>query len=149
MIFVRLAQQASIPGYEKMSKSNIFTKLQDQFNLDRLSRAEARHSKFSVIIENKKRKAESKEKVPEVKEEEEVKTPPKKKMKLNTHDPIMFTPIDKKNTFNFTRPNGTVVRFNISSLVDYLLTSGDFTDPETRLPFSDEDLKEMDAMVSG
>jgi hypothetical protein len=60
----------------------------------------------------------------------------------------MFTPIDKKHVFKFSRPNGTVVRFNIESLVDYLLVSGDFNDPETRIQFSDENLKEIDAIVS-
>ena len=60
----------------------------------------------------------------------------------------MFCPIDKKNFFKFSRPNGTVVRFNIESLVDYLLISGDFNDPETRIQFTDENLKEIDAIVS-
>lgn len=144
---IRLAHQASIDGYEKMSKSSIFSKLQDQFNIDRLQRAEARRNKFSVIQENKKRKLEEKAKDSASREEEQVKLTPKKRVKLNTTDPIMFTPIDKKNSFKFCRPNGAVVRFNIASLVDFLLSTGDFTDPETRLPFSDDDLREIDDIV--
>lgn len=38
--------------------------------------------------------------------------------------------------------------FNIESLVDFILATGDFSDPETRLPFSDQDLTEIDALVS-
>ncbi len=75
-------------------------------------------------------------------------SPPAKKVKLNTIDPIMMVPIGKKKCFKFVRPNGTIIRFNIESLVDYLLSSGDFNDPETRIPFSDADLTEIDAIVS-
>jgi hypothetical protein len=70
-------------------------------------------------------------------------------VKLNKIDPIMLEPIGKKSQcFKFVRPNGTVVRFNIESLVDYLLSAGDFFDPETRIPFSDTDLAEIDSIVS-
>jgi hypothetical protein len=31
--------------------------------------------------------------------------------------------------------------------VDFILASGDFSDPETRLPFSDKDLAEIDEIV--
>ena len=44
--------------------------------------------------------------------------------------------------------NILLFRFNIESLVDYLLATGDFSDPETRLSFSDSDLKEIDSIVS-
>ena len=67
--------------------------------------------------------------------------------KLNKIDPIMLSPISKKNTWKFLRPNGSAVQFNIESLVDYLLTTGDFADPETRIQFEDKDLKEIDATV--
>lgn len=70
-----------------------------------------------------------------------------KRAKLNKFDPIMFIPIGKKKTFKFVRPNGSVVQFNVDTLVDYLLISGDFMDPETRLPFSEEDLAEIDKIV--
>eukprot|EP00600_Ochromonadales_sp_CCMP1393_P016480 CAMPEP_0175033988 /NCGR_PEP_ID=MMETSP0005-20121125/22345_1 /TAXON_ID=420556 /ORGANISM="Ochromonas sp., Strain CCMP1393" /LENGTH=242 /DNA_ID=CAMNT_0016294747 /DNA_START=364 /DNA_END=1092 /DNA_ORIENTATION=+ len=70
-----------------------------------------------------------------------------KKTKLNTIDPIMLIPIGNKKCFKFVRPNGTVVRFGIDSLVDYLIASGDFSDPETRIPFSEADLREIDAIA--
>lgn len=70
-----------------------------------------------------------------------------KKIKLNNLDPIMMVPIGKKKTFKFSRPNGTIVQFNVDSLVDYLLATGDFHDPETRLPFSESDLQEIDSIA--
>jgi len=63
--------------------------------------------------------------------------------KVNTLDPIMFTAL-KKSVFKFYRPNDTYVAFNIDSLVDYLLSTGDFSDPETRIMFSDKDLSDID-----
>jgi hypothetical protein len=42
---------------------------------------------------------------------------------------------------------GSAIVFNIESLVDFILASGDFSDPETRLPFSDKDLSEIDEIV--
>ena len=65
---------------------------------------------------------------------------------FNVVDPIMLGPLEK-HTFKFKRPNGTTIVFNLESLIDYLVSSGDFTDPETRIPFSDEDLKEIDRLV--
>jgi hypothetical protein len=70
-----------------------------------------------------------------------------KKMKLNSIDPIMLTPIRKKHEYSYHRPNGTVVRFNVDTLIDFMIVSGEFFDPETRIPFSDEVLKEIDALV--
>ena len=42
---------------------------------------------------------------------------------------------------------GSAIVFNVESLVDFILATGDFSDPETRLPFSDQDLTEIDALV--
>lgn len=42
---------------------------------------------------------------------------------------------------------GSAVVFNVNTLVDYLLTTGDFNDPETRIPFSEKDLREIDDIV--
>ena len=58
----------------------------------------------------------------------------------------MLGPLSK-HTFKFVRSNGTCVKFNIDTLVDYFLATGDFTDPETRIPFSDNDLKNIDELV--
>ena len=72
---------------------------------------------------------------------------PPQKETLNTTDPIMLTPILSKNVFKFHRPNGTTVQFNVESLIDFMLASHDFLEPETRLAFSDQDLAAIDAMV--
>ena len=53
----------------------------------------------------------------------------------------------KKHTFKFARTKDIGVLFNVDSLVDWFLSTGDFSDPETRIPFSDEDLKEIDRTV--
>jgi hypothetical protein len=53
----------------------------------------------------------------------------------------------KRPTFNFYRPNGSYVAFNIDSLVQYILSTGDFSDPETRIPFSDDDLERIDRLA--
>lgn len=65
------------------------------------------------------------------------------KAEINKLDPIMLEPV-QKDAFYFVRPNGSIVAFNVESLVDYLLAAGEFYDPETRLPFSDSDLKTID-----
>eukprot|EP00613_Pedinella_sp_CCMP2098_P047247 CAMPEP_0171835970 /NCGR_PEP_ID=MMETSP0992-20121227/11295_1 /TAXON_ID=483369 /ORGANISM="non described non described, Strain CCMP2098" /LENGTH=508 /DNA_ID=CAMNT_0012451885 /DNA_START=349 /DNA_END=1875 /DNA_ORIENTATION=+ len=64
-------------------------------------------------------------------------------------DPVMLTelgPHDPKWTF--TRPNGQKVVYGALSLADYMLCSGDFTEPHTRVPFGDGDLSEIDALVA-
>jgi hypothetical protein len=53
-----------------------------------------------------------------------------------------------KNTFKFYRPNGSYVSFNIDSLVQYILATGDFSDPESRIPFSESDLETIDSLAS-
>ncbi len=65
---------------------------------------------------------------------------------LNDIDPIMFEPIGN-HAYRHTRPNGTAVLFNVETLIDYMLSTGDFTDPETRVPFSDMDLSNIDAFA--
>jgi cellobiose phosphorylase len=49
--------------------------------------------------------------------------------------------------FEFTRTNGSVVVYNVETLVQYILATGDFSEPETRIPFSDEDLRRIDSEV--
>eukprot|EP00598_Pedospumella_elongata_P016886 CAMPEP_0184986566 /NCGR_PEP_ID=MMETSP1098-20130426/17259_1 /TAXON_ID=89044 /ORGANISM="Spumella elongata, Strain CCAP 955/1" /LENGTH=283 /DNA_ID=CAMNT_0027510877 /DNA_START=158 /DNA_END=1009 /DNA_ORIENTATION=- len=146
----RLAKQATIPDYKKLSKQELFQRLKEQFDIDRLMRTEARHERLKNVRESKKRKHEGEEQNSPAQQSPAKSTssaPPVKKVKLNTIDPIMMVPIGKKSCFKFVRPNGTVVRFNIESLVDYLIASGDFNDPETRIPFSDADLTEIDAIA--
>lgn len=71
----------------------------------------------------------------------------KKHGTMNKFDPIMFTPLRKKAIWKFVRPNGGVVAFNVDSLADFMLSTGDFHDPETRIPFSDAELMEIDAVI--
>jgi len=39
------------------------------------------------------------------------------------------------------------VLYNVDSLVQYILATGDFSEPQTRIPFSDDDLHRIDAEV--
>ncbi|EGZ27122.1 hypothetical protein PHYSODRAFT_467578 [Phytophthora sojae] len=71
----------------------------------------------------------------------------KAKVVINTLDPIMLTELGP-HTFEFTRRNGSVVVYNVESLVQYILATGDFSEPETRIPFSDEDLRRIDLEAS-
>jgi hypothetical protein len=160
----RLAQRVSLQGYETLSKGDLYKKLQEKYNIDRLLRAESRRIKCSEIDEigiRKRKKcqdADSNQNSSSSSSSFSSLTPEstcdvenrkrKRRPTLNKIDPIMFSPIEKKHVFKFIRPNGTIVRFNIESLVDFLLSSGDFSDPETRIPFSDENLKEIDGIVS-
>lgn len=70
------------------------------------------------------------------------------KRTLNTYDPILLCdlPKDSRYLFNFTRPNGMTVVYNVESLIDYMLSTGDFREPETRICFADHDLEKIDAM---
>lgn len=100
--------------------------------------SEAPVKRCSERISALKRKADA--------DESDSETKDKKRMKrvINTLDPIMLTELDP-HTFEFVRTNGTIVAYNIDSLVQYILTTGDFSEPETRIPFSDEDLRRIDA----
>ncbi|KAL7693633.1 hypothetical protein Plhal304r1_c003g0010341 [Plasmopara halstedii] len=71
----------------------------------------------------------------------------KAKVVINTLDPIMLTELGP-HTFEFTRTNGSVVMYNVESLVQYILATGDFSEPETRIAFTDEDLHRMDIEAS-
>lgn len=51
------------------------------------------------------------------------------------------------STHSFTRPNGSCVLYDVGSLVDYVLATGSFLEPETRLPLTDADLRHLDALV--
>mmetsp|Transcript_40854 Transcript_40854/g.53827 ORF Transcript_40854/g.53827 Transcript_40854/m.53827 type:complete len:213 (+) Transcript_40854:130-768(+) len=62
-------------------------------------------------------------------------------------DPITLADIDD-HKFIFARklPGGHTINaeYNISPLIDYFLASGDFVEPESRLDFSDDDLRRLD-----
>jgi hypothetical protein len=151
-----------------MGKEALYNTLREKFDINRLLRAEERRNKISEY--NKKRKCSHESSstdfpnstptnsssssgtvdspIADITSAGTLTRVKRARISLNKVDPIMFAPIEKKHIFKFSRPNGTVVRFNIGSLVDYLLSSGDFTDPETRIPFLDEHLKEIDTIVT-
>jgi len=51
--------------------------------------------------------------------------------------------------FKFTRPNGFEVMYDLESLVDFFLKTGNFFEPETRIAFTEEDLHRIDQIVGG
>lgn len=62
---------------------------------------------------------------------------------IEQRDPITFDKLGR-HQYHWKRPNGTVVRFNIKSLVKYMLITGDFVDPESRIDFTAQDLQRID-----
>lgn len=132
-----LAKQASIQNYEKLPKSVLYKKLQESFNMERLQRVEARRKKLNEILSKKRSVDYDINKIHRK----------LKKQENNKLDPIMMNSIDKKMIWKFLRSNGKIICFNIESLIDYMMATGDFTDPETRIPFSDENLKEIDNLA--
>lgn len=146
----RLARQAAIDDFETMPKAVLFQTLKTRCNVDRLLRLEKRSAKDNTCAVAAKRRKPLYSNLAKARAAAEPAPAPKMtktKVKLNSLDPIMFTPIGKSKTFIFTRPNGTQVQFLVGSLVDYLLASGDFSDPETRIPFSDKDLIQIDELA--
>jgi len=65
---------------------------------------------------------------------------------VNVIDPIMLIPLNK-HVFEFVRPNGAKVLYNLDSLVQYIVTTGEFREPETRCEFTDADLQRIDSLV--
>ena len=61
-------------------------------------------------------------------------------------DPITMEPIGP-HAFMLRRPDGSQIAYNTDSLIDYILSSNDFTDPVTRIPYSIEDLASLDALA--
>uniref|UniRef100_A0A7S3PKL8 Uncharacterized protein n=2 Tax=Sar TaxID=2698737 RepID=A0A7S3PKL8_9STRA len=61
-------------------------------------------------------------------------------------DPITREPLGK-HVFTFKRPYGKEAQFDAGTLVDYILASGDFLEPESRIPFSPNDMKRLDNLV--
>jgi hypothetical protein len=61
----------------------------------------------------------------------------------------MFGPLKRgKQVWKYVRPNGCgTIAFNVDRLVDYMLATGDFFDPATRIPFSGGDLSEIDKLA--
>lgn len=62
--------------------------------------------------------------------------------------PITLEEIPPESEFLFERSGNAQhqIRFHASSLIDYMLASGDYCDPESRVPFSHNDLVRLDAI---
>jgi len=67
----------------------------------------------------------------------------KQKIELNKYDPILLNKIGKY-IYTYTRSNGLTVVYNIESLIEYMLSTGNFIEPETKIEFSDIDLIKLD-----
>lgn len=173
-----MARSAGLVGFERLPKRVLFERLQQQFSEERMHRTEggavkraredeAHDAQASDAAACRKSRRGKKQK--RAKSEEQ--------QPINDRDPIMFTELGEHRVsghvvsfcllacsfaccaltrspralppqFVFVRPNGTKVQYNVESLVDYILSTGDFSEPETRLPFSDQDLKRIDQLVS-
>ena len=62
----------------------------------------------------------------------------------------MLCPLPRKHAYiwKYSRQSsGSTVAFNVDTLVDYLISTGDFSDPETRIPFTDDELKAIDSVA--
>jgi len=126
-----------------MSKTQLYAKLKEQFNYERLQRANSRLTGKRSLIEDSTTETEASTS----NEHRPYKKAKRAKSELNKIDPIMLGPLSK-HTYKFMRGNGTCVLFNLDSLIDYFLATGDFSDPETRIPFSDQDLKNIDKLAA-
>ena len=113
-LYFRLAVQTNIPNYERLSKETLFNKLQEKFDIDRLLRTEARHTRLEKLREQKKRKSIDEDglNLQFINNTDDIQTK-KKKIRLNKIDPIMLLKVDSKKCFKFHRPNGTVIRYSI------------------------------------
>jgi hypothetical protein len=123
-----------------MPKSKLYHELSSRYNIGRLLRAEQRAVK--KVSNEKKRQLEESENSSNHSSDKKLKS-----ATLNEIDPIMLCKITKKKKFEFKKPNGTTSYFNVDSLIDYMISSGEFIDPQTRLPFNDDDLEAIDAKV--
>ena len=147
--FHSLACEARIPDFEKLSKSALFTKLKENYDFERVQRIENRRNRVNESLQSKKRAADELTASSSSSSADGDEPKRKKSTRVsNKLDPIMFTPIRKTKAFKCIRSNGVVVAFNVDTLVEYMISTGDFSDPETRVNFSDTELAEIDALVS-
>ncbi len=151
----RLAQRAGLENYENLSKNDLFQRLRDTYNIERLRRRELRDEKNSKSLETTLVVASSSSSSSSTaikptkkrKNDENISNIKSKKLKesINTVDPIMLAPIKKLSSWTYCRCNGSEVAFNLDTLIDYMLSTGDFSDPQTRTPFTDKELEDIDA----
>jgi len=71
-----------------------------------------------------------------------------KEGQLGERDPITLEPLVLPwFTFQPSEQAASTTRYNIASLVQYMVSSGDFREPITRLAFTDDQLKELDTLA--
>ncbi|CAH0487495.1 unnamed protein product [Peronospora farinosa] len=151
-----IARERGLKYYMHLSKPQLFSLLQRKEGGGLFKPAEDAQEDAVRLIESaqvtttrsserlsclKKRKTRENDKA------EALRNKKKAKIVINTIDPIMLAELGP-HTFEFTRTNGSVVVYNVESLVQYILATGDFSEPETRIPFSDEDLRRIDSEAS-
>ncbi|CAH0473694.1 unnamed protein product [Peronospora belbahrii] len=153
-----IAHERGLKYYMHLSKPDLFSLLQrkeggggllkpvkdankDTMRLTESSEATITRSSERLSLLKKKRKTRENDKAEDMRDKK------KAKMVINTLDPIMLAELGP-HTFEFTRTNGSVVVYNVESLVQYILATGDFSEPETRIPFSDKDLCRIDIEAS-
>jgi hypothetical protein len=61
-------------------------------------------------------------------------------------DPILLCKLGE-HRYHHVRPNGTSIVFNVESLVDYILATGNFHDPTSKIPFTRKQLRELDRLA--
>lgn len=76
-----------------------------------------------------------------------IKTPLQTHVILESHSAAHVLHRIGENAFVLRRRDGSQTAYNTSSLIDYILSSNDFTDPVTRIPYSLEDLAALDALA--
>jgi hypothetical protein len=64
-------------------------------------------------------------------------------------DPITRESLEGKHIYEFTRPNGLVVRYDAVTLAEYMVATGDFCEPESRIPFTNAELQQLELAVKG
>ncbi|KAL3669648.1 hypothetical protein V7S43_005032 [Phytophthora oleae] len=158
-----IAHERGLKYYVHLSKPELFSLLQRKEGGGSSKKADAKEDSKEDVKEDSVRHVEStptatkrcsdrlssqkKRKTRENDTEDAPRDNKKAKVVMNTLDPIMLTELGP-HTFEFTRTNGSVVIYNVESLVQYILATGDFSEPETRIPFSDEDLRRIDVEAS-
>jgi len=163
-----LARRVHLEGYQQLSKHELYARLRKGFDYQRLLRAQYRTKReadaapelpprrgrgrkrdaATAEVDQKRSPAESVAvPAPRLKDDH---CPEPKRLKsyraYNKLDPIMFTRLGKKK-FKFVRPNGTAIWYDIKTLVQYIIKTGEFREPETRIEFSAQDLSRIDAQV--
>ena len=138
---------------ENLSSSELMHRLGEHGfpRLLRMLKRQERHKRCKKEQRTDKRKKRKKHKKRERSDTMSV-TPKKMRRVLEPQaavDPILLCPLpkDPKMRFSYVRPNGLVVEYACESLADYLLCSGQFREPETRLPFTDVDLRRLDKQI--